>query len=325
MAAERHIVTAKARPGERGATVRGRRTLSQYGTAGTVAVVLALLALGALGLAWQERVSLETEPVSAGTVIPVIGVLVGLGLALFIFGITSKTPLVFVRRRQRTGGLGMAVTGILMFAVVLLLLAYHRQIGDVLNSGAPPRPKPGLTPVPGPAPPPVPGDQVTGSPAAWNWPIAIIAGFVIGMAALALVFMSRRAVPEETTDVEEPSLAEMHAVVVAGRAALADIDEPRAAVIGAYTAMERALAETGLRRAPADTAGDLLDRAGRTGLLSPTGAAAATELTDLFRQARFSRRDVEPTVRDRAVDALSRLESELRMATILDPDAEARG
>ena len=325
MTAERHSVTAKARPGERGATVRERRTLSHYGTAGTVAIVLGLLALGALGLAWQERVPLDTEPVSAGTVIPVIGVLVGLGLALFLFGITSRTPLVFVRRRQRSSGLGMAVTGILMFAVVLLLLAYHRQIGDALNSGPPPQPLPALTPVPGGVPQPIPGDQVTGSPAAWNWPIAIIAGFVIGMAALALVFMSRRAVPEEGIDVEEPSLAEMHAVVVAGRAALADIDEPRAAVIGAYTAMERALAETGLRRSPADTAGDLLERAGRAGLLSPTGAAAASELTDLFRQARFSRRDVESTLRDRAVDALGRLEGELRMATILDPDAEARG
>lgn len=285
-----------------------------------VAMVLVLLAAGAVGLGWQDRISLDSRQISAKTIIAIFGVLLGLGLALFVAALLLGPSLRRGDRPQRTGGLSMVIGAVVMLVIVLALFAFRDQIQSAMqNHGATPTPPPTPLAVPpgAGAATPGPGAQQDPRPA-WNWPIAVAAGFVVGLVALALALVVRRQAPQAQEVEAEPSAAEVHAVVAAGRAALADLDEPRAAVIGAYAAMEEALARTGVARAATDTPSGLLRRAVDAGLFSSAGAAAAEELTELFRQARYTRRELDPQVRIRAVDVLGRLDTELRVAATRD-------
>jgi hypothetical protein len=117
--------------------------------------------------------------------------------------------------------------------------------------------------------------------------------------------------------------------VASGRAAMADLDDARAAIIACYAAMERSLAERGAERGAAGTPDELLDRAVRSGLLSagddsgghdsagPDNAGpdnAARTLTALFYEARFSTHPLGPGHRDTAARALDELAAELSQA-----------
>ncbi|SDS03357.1 protein of unknown function [Actinopolymorpha singaporensis] len=283
-----------------------------------VAMVLVLLAAGAVGLGWQDQISLDTRQISAKTIVAIFGVLLGLGLALFVAALLVGPSLRRGDRPQRTGGLSMVIGAVVMLAIVLAVFAFRDQIQSALqNHGATPTTPPTAPPAGAGAATAAPRPQPGARPS-WNWPVAVAAGFVAGLIALALALVARRQAPQPQEALAEPSAAEVHAVVSAGRAALADLDEPRAAVIGAYAAMEEALARTGVARAAADTPATLLRRAVDAGLFSSAGAAAAEELTGLFRQARYTRRELDPQVRIRAVDVLGRLDSELRVAATRD-------
>lgn len=74
--------------------------------------------------------------------------------------------------------------------------------------------------------------------------------------------------------------------LLAGRAALAG-DDTRAAIIACYAAMEASLEQIGIARERSDSPSDLLQRALDRDLPG-TGTQAATTLTALFREARFS-------------------------------------
>jgi multisubunit Na+/H+ antiporter MnhB subunit len=94
----------------------------------------------------------------------------------------------------------------------------------------------------------------------------------------------------------------------AGAAAIAEVDDPRAAIIACYAAMEQNLAGAGAAPAAADTPGEVLTRAATTGLIR---SAAADQLTDLFRRARYGGRDMTETDRAVAQAALAQLRAEL--------------
>jgi hypothetical protein len=95
--------------------------------------------------------------------------------------------------------------------------------------------------------------------------------------------------------------------VAAAETAMDRHDDTRAAIIAAYAAMERRLAAPA-GRLDSDTPTELLDRAVDRGLVS---FGAAAELTDLFREARFSRHPLGPEARGRAHEALARVSDEL--------------
>lgn len=78
-------------------------------------------------------------------------------------------------------------------------------------------------------------------------------------------------------------------------------DDARSAVIADYAAMERELAPARLRRAPYETAVELLDRARSAGFET----AQARELAQLFAVARFSTRPVSTGQRERAGRSLA--------------------
>ncbi|OIJ69803.1 hypothetical protein WN71_000850 [Streptomyces mangrovisoli] len=110
----------------------------------------------------------------------------------------------------------------------------------------------------------------------------------------------------ETLDDEQERLVQ---AVDSGRRALLDGADARAAVIACYAAMEQSLADSGLTRRASDSPQDLLERAVAGGL--PNGAAATT-LTTLFREARYSTHPMDGSHRDLAAAALAEIADGLR-------------
>jgi hypothetical protein len=108
---------------------------------------------------------------------------------------------------------------------------------------------------------------------------------------------------------------DLREAVESGRSALLAIDDARAAIIACYLAMETQLAERGTARAVADTPDELLARARATGIVRGT---AATRLTALFYEARFSSHPLDHRQRDAAAQALDEL-----AAALAEAEAEA--
>jgi Domain of unknown function (DUF4129) len=116
----------------------------------------------------------------------------------------------------------------------------------------------------------------------------------------------RPALPGRITG--EVDTEELLDVVESGRAALAELDDARAAIIACYLAMERSLADRGAVRGAADTPDELLAGAVAAGVVRGT---AARRLTALFYEARFSSHPLGPGQRDAAKSALDELAAEL--------------
>lgn len=147
----------------------------------------------------------------------------------------------------------------------------------------------------------------------------VSAGIVAGVAAIAVVAAivlwrgnpasGAAPPPAEPT---RPDSARLARGITAAAAALRTADGgDRAAIVGCYAAMERALADAGAPRRPSDTPIELLGRASAAGLVP---SAAAGELTRLFHEARYSPHPIGPSERERAQVALGRLTDELGAA-----------
>jgi hypothetical protein len=101
---------------------------------------------------------------------------------------------------------------------------------------------------------------------------------------------------------------------LAGAVAAAEVeldshgDDTRAAIIAAYTAMERQLVASGTTRHASDTPTDFLMRAMAASRVS---RGSATRLTELFREARFSTHPMPSTARADAARALARVGDDL--------------
>ena len=115
---------------------------------------------------------------------------------------------------------------------------------------------------------------------------------------------------EEPRDDEgdAPDAAVLGSAVRAGEAALTTAADPRMAIIACYEAMEAVLTEHGSARNESDTPTEFLDRAVGAGLIR---SDAAGTLTDLFREARFSRHPLGERDREAAIGALARLRAEM--------------
>jgi hypothetical protein len=111
--------------------------------------------------------------------------------------------------------------------------------------------------------------------------------------------------------IEDVGADELREAVESGRAALAEISDARAAIIACYVAMERSLADRGTSRTAADTPDELLARAVGAGTVR---GPAASRLTALFYEARFSTHPVAAGQRAAASAALDELAAELAAA-----------
>lgn len=140
----------------------------------------------------------------------------------------------------------------------------------------------------------------------------ILYGLLIALIVAAVVvsvwWSMRLRRPAAPLIIEDVSAEELREAVAEGRAALATIDDARAAIIACYVAMERRLAERGTERGAADTPDELLARAVASGAVR---GGAAGRLTNLFYEARFSTHPLSGGQRDAASAALDELAEEL--------------
>ena len=138
-------------------------------------------------------------------------------------------------------------------------------------------------------------------------PLLLVLLAVVAAAAVAARVLRSRVDAEVADDLDEPvDGAVLAGAVAAASDALDRYDDDRAAIIAAYRAMADVLRREAGR--PSDTATELLDRAVAGGLVT---RAAAAELTELFREARFSRHPIGPAARAAAERALARVSAEL--------------
>jgi hypothetical protein len=110
--------------------------------------------------------------------------------------------------------------------------------------------------------------------------------------------------------------------VASGRAAMADLDDARVAIIACYTAMESSLAERGAERGAAGTPDELLRRAIGRQIIRGGGAR---RLTTLFYEARFSTHELGPGQRDAAAAALDEIAAELEGTGLEGTEPEGTG
>jgi hypothetical protein len=151
----------------------------------------------------------------------------------------------------------------------------------------------------------------TGHGSSFSIPLGpILYGLLIAVLVAAVVISiwwgSRLRRPAAALVIEDVDTEELEAAVAAGRAALQQVDDARAAIIACYVAMERSLAERGTAREAADTPDELLARAVAAGTVRGT---AAGRLTALFYEARFSTHPMTEVAGARA--ALDEISAEL--------------
>jgi uncharacterized protein DUF4129 len=215
-------------------------------------------------------------------------------------------------RQDVPGALRLALTWVLgvgMAAVAVVLFAnLHLHLFTEQHPVRPPYP---AVPRGGQQPP-----RHTGG-TTFHIPVGpILYGLLIAALVAAVVIsiwwsarLRRPAAPGELLEDLAEDSAGLRDAVQSGRAALAELDDARAAIIACYLAMERSLADRGTTRAAADTPDELLARALATGIVR---GPAARRLTALFYEARFSTHPLGPEQRETARRALDDLAAELR-------------
>lgn len=221
--------------------------------------------------------------------------------------------------RLRWRPLLIAVAILLAWSLLLLLLM---RWASPLPVDEPPAPQGtsatdaagGAEPGPAPAPRPTgPGDSVFGI-------LAVATAVLVGLSVVGTLRGRRRApVPAPPVDAAQaatpvgagPDLAR------AAELGLAEVDDPnrdaREAIIACYLAMERELEKSpGTTPQDSDTPSEVLARAIRHHALQ---ADSATELVELFEEARFSPHVMDDGHRVAAVRALQAVLRDLRVAS----------
>jgi len=135
-----------------------------------------------------------------------------------------------------------------------------------------------------------------------------LAGMLPFTAVMYLLYRRQKQGKAAATDAE-PSMSED--LVTSVSSAINDLEtesDARRAVIAAYARMEGVFGRHGLRRRPSETPVEYLRRI----LLGLTQRAdAVRRLTRLFEQAKFSRRPIDGTMKQDAINALSEIRDDM--------------
>jgi hypothetical protein len=185
----------------------------------------------------------------------------------------------------------IAIPGLMLFSIHIHLPRFKLRRSQIkgLGKGKPPPFKP---------------------PAPFHFPLAAILYGLLVLVLIAGVVVCWRLVTRRDREDDDRDLdfgdetSELGAAVQWGRSALRELDDARAAIIACYVAMESSLARAGAARGVAETPDELLTRAVVSGLAS---VGAASRLTALFYEARFSTHPLGRGERDEAEQALSEI------------------
>jgi Domain of unknown function (DUF4129) len=141
----------------------------------------------------------------------------------------------------------------------------------------------------------------------WSSGTAVLA-LLLAAAAVMVLWWRRHLVRDRVREASSTDIDDAARAVQVGRAALdRDWNDPRAAVVGCYAAMEEVLADSGSPRGFAETPEELLQRAISDGRLAP---APGRRLTDLFLAARYSSTTMSSADVAAAREALRSIEPE---------------
>ena len=136
-----------------------------------------------------------------------------------------------------------------------------------------------------------------------------LAGILAGAVAMYVLYRRQKRRKSAAAEAAAPTVTED--LITSISSAIDDLEaEPdaRRAVIAAYARMEGVLGRHGLRRKPSETALEYLRRI----LLGLTGRAdAVRRLTRLFEQAKFSRRDIDASMKQDAIGALREIRDDM--------------
>lgn len=144
--------------------------------------------------------------------------------------------------------------------------------------------------------------------------LPLLLGMVVVLAIAVTVAVLQRRGSAAVADAPEDGAdaAVLADAVVAAEHAMERYDDTRAAIIAAYLEMAARLSPAAGTRS-SDTPTEMLERAVSARLVS---RGAALELTELFREARFSQHPLAPGARGAAEAALARVSAELVVARV---------
>jgi hypothetical protein len=264
-----------------------------------------------------------------------VAVLALIGAAIVIFTIALVATLRAPRSPRptsqqidrRDGRDGTRLTwrmALILLAVLLtwlIVVALLMQASTVVDFGQRPAGTDPSTPAPTPTapsrPPPQDSPQQENRPFFWLLLTATIVMMLVWAAGLVLALRRRQrpdATPSRPRDAAEPPPPGPQPLEVAaerGLAAMGDLSrEPREAIIACYAAMEDALVDApGATPRDSDTPSEVLARAVEHHAIH---SGTATELVDLFAEARFSPHVMNEEHRETAVRALELVLDDLR-------------
>jgi hypothetical protein len=210
--------------------------------------------------------------------------------------------------------------GMIAVAVAIIASLHYHVTAKPPPPGATPHGPPSIKP---PRPPAI------GS--GGHFPLTVILYTLLVLVLVAAIVLAvwwssrlrRAAAPARVPDYLAEDSEGLRNAVESGRAALAELDDARAAIIACYVAMEDSLTARGTARAAADTPDELLARAVNTGIVGGLAAGAAEELTTLFYEARFSTHPLGQPGRDAARRALDYIAAELAAGAPATPPPTA--
>jgi len=234
---------------------------------------------------------------------------------LMPFGILTVLWVASLGRRQKlleSGSVGSQFRSLFTFALVAIPIAF--LIRHFITIHANPR-------GPGAAPPGAGGGTAKfeadhPATAHFHWVVALIVGlvlFILVASVCAAVVWKR--MKGADWDREAELSAALDEVLADTLDDLRAEQDPRRAVIRAFARMEKTFAAHDVQRDPSETPREYVERAlDRLGVSS----FSVRQLTNLYERAKFSRLEIDETMKTDAIDALAGLRAEL-----VEPDAQA--
>ena len=256
-----------------------------------VVVVAASADLGGESLDAREATGALATLLFALGAVWVAGLLVASPLAT---GLTARAEVTAPRRWSHT------IAVIVILAAILFLLSGAGRHGNRGPNRVNPAAPTGEQVPQGRGP----GRTLPTPPIDWVVVLAVFGVAFVGFAAAArMVVRSNKAVVREV-EAREALAAILDDTLDDLRAE----PDPRKAVIACYSRMERSLASYGLPRRPFEAPEEYL---GRVLEELQSGSPSARRLTRLFERAKFSEHSIDASMKDEAIDAVSKLRSEL--------------
>lgn len=302
--------------------------------AGRVAIVLVLVVVAATALRGYlpgaQRAARQPPANSTASLVAVVA-LSAVALAILAFAVITRrppTPSSAQYGPAALRGIGGELRARWVLIAVGAVLAWLLAVVLIVRLGTPPgadRPVPAQSPPadrPGsPAPdtaPPEPPDPTGASDGTLRYLAVVTVVLMVILVVGFIVQVSHRQPAGLPTDSDayEPAPARRGPETLARAAELGLVEigdasrDPRAAIIACYAAMERGLAHApGAMPLASDTPSEVLARAVDHHAVSGAGA---TELVELFTEARFSPHVMTEAHRDSAVAALRQVLADLR-------------